>query len=129
MSRVRDRQRCKHSRYRNNHRMAPSSYPYPCPVESDGDQSGRDEGQAFRCRVNRPNRQVESEIQLRHQLRLAWQDPTQGSDEGDGGSLFNYVNSAPKWTPGPGDAEPGVQSFGDIWEADGTLRRSLFISA
>jgi hypothetical protein len=122
-------QHCKRSRYRNNHRMAPSAYPYPRPVESDGDESGRDEGRSFRYRVNRPNRQVESEIQLRHQLRLAWQDPTQGSDEGDGGSLFDYVDSASEGTPGDGDVGPGVQQFGDIWEADRSARRHFFLSA
>jgi hypothetical protein len=31
---------CKHSRRRNDHCMAPSAYPYPRPVESDGDASG-----------------------------------------------------------------------------------------
>ncbi|KAF9784433.1 hypothetical protein BJ322DRAFT_1109145 [Thelephora terrestris] len=62
--------------------------------------------------------EVESEIQLRHQLRLAWQDPTQGSDEGDGGLLADYVDSAVEQSPGDGDVGPGVPEFGDIWEAD-----------
>ncbi|KAF9778496.1 hypothetical protein BJ322DRAFT_1025185 [Thelephora terrestris] len=44
--------------------------------------------------------EVESEIQLRHQLCLARQDPTQGSDEGDGGSLADYVDSASSVTSG-----------------------------
>jgi hypothetical protein len=35
---------CKRSRRRPAHRMAPSANPYPRPVESDGDQSGRGEG-------------------------------------------------------------------------------------
>jgi hypothetical protein len=45
-------QRCKRSRYRRGHRMTASN-PYPRPVESDGDQSGRDEGRRFRHRVHR----------------------------------------------------------------------------
>ncbi|KAF9789292.1 hypothetical protein BJ322DRAFT_1105153 [Thelephora terrestris] len=57
------------------------------------------------------NRQVESEIQLRHQLRLARQDPTQGSDEGDGGSLADYVDSAVEQSPGDGDVGPGISSY------------------
>jgi hypothetical protein len=122
-------QRCKRSRRRLAHRMAPSSNPYPRPVEPDGDQSGRDEGRSFRYRVNRPYRQVESEIQLRHQLRLAREDPTQGCDEGDGGSLADYVDSAAEQPPGDGDVGSGVPQFGDIWEADRSARRSLFLSA
>jgi hypothetical protein len=47
--------RCKCSRCRIAHHMAPSAYPYPLPAESDGDQSGQDEGRPFRYRVNRPN--------------------------------------------------------------------------
>ncbi|KAF9786162.1 hypothetical protein BJ322DRAFT_1108023 [Thelephora terrestris] len=73
--------------------------------------SGRGEERGFRYRVHRPYRQVESEIQLRHQLRLAWQDPTQGSDEGDGGSLADYVNSTVEQSPGDGDVGPGISSY------------------
>ncbi|KAF9786224.1 hypothetical protein BJ322DRAFT_1020307 [Thelephora terrestris] len=62
--------------------------------------------------------EVESEIQLRHQRRLTIQDPTQGSDEEDGGSLADYVDSTVEQSPGDGDVGPGVQQFGDIWEAD-----------
>jgi hypothetical protein len=108
--------------------MAPSANPYLRPVESDGDKSGRGEGRSFRYRVNRPNRQVESEVQLRHLTRLAVQDPAQASDEGDGGSLFDYVDSAAEQSPGDGDVGPGVPKFSDIWSAGGTLRRSLFVS-
>jgi hypothetical protein len=122
-------QRCKRSRRRLAHRMAPSANPYPRPVESDGDQSGRDRGREFRYRVNRPYRQVESEIQLRHELRLAREDPTQGCDEGDGGSLADYVDSAVEQSPGDGDVGPGVPEFCDIWEADRSARRYLFLSA
>jgi hypothetical protein len=122
-------QRCKRSRRRVAHRMAPSANPYPRPVESDGDQSGQNEGRGYRYRVNRPYRQVESEIQLRHQLRLTRQDPTQGSDEGDRGSLADYVDSAAEQSPGDGDVGPGVPQFGDIWEADRSARRHLFLSA
>jgi hypothetical protein len=122
-------QRCKHSRHRVAHHMAPSAYPYPRPAESDGDQSGRDEGRPFRYRVNRPNRQVEVEVQLRHLTRLAVQDPAQASDEGDGGSLFDYIDSAAKQSPGDGDVGPGVPQFGDIWETDRSLQRHLFVSA
>jgi hypothetical protein len=120
-------QRCKHSRRRNDHRMAPSAYPYPHPAESDGDQSGQDEGRPFHYQVNRPNRQVKSEVQLRHLTRLAVQDPAQASDEGDGGSLFDYVDSAAEQSPGDGDVGPGVPKFSDIWAAGGTLRRHLFV--
>ena len=126
---VTTRQRCKRSRCHVAHRMAPSANPYPRPVESDGDQSGRGGGREFRYRINRPYRQVESEIQLRHQRRLAVQDPTQGSDEGDGGSLADYVDSTVEQSPGDGDVGPGVQQFGDIWEADRSARRHLFLSA
>ena len=122
-------QRCKRSRRRIAHRMAPSANPYPRPAESDGDQSGRGEGQGYRYRVNRPYRQVELEIQLRHQLRLAREDPTQGNDEGDGGSLADFVDSAGEQSPGDGDVGPGVPEFGDIWEADRSARRHLFLSA
>jgi hypothetical protein len=108
--------------------MAPSANPYLRPVESDGDKSGRGEGRSFRYRVNCPNRQVESEVQLRHLTRLAVQDPAQASDEGDGGSLFDYVDSAAEQSPGDGDVGPGVPKFSDIWSAGGTLRRSLFVS-
>ncbi|KAF9791890.1 hypothetical protein BJ322DRAFT_1102415 [Thelephora terrestris] len=73
--------------------------------------------------------EVKSEIQLRHQLRLARQDPTQGSDEGDGGLLFDYVDSAAEHSPGDGDVESGVPQFSDIWEADRSARRYLFLSA
>ncbi|KAF9782432.1 hypothetical protein BJ322DRAFT_1022831 [Thelephora terrestris] len=121
-------QRCRRSRRRLAHRMAPSANPYPRPVESDGDQSGQGEG-GFQYQVNRPYRQVESEIQLRHQLRLARQDPSQGSDEGDGGSLADYVESATEQSPGDGDVGPGVPQFGDIWEADRSAQRHLFLSA
>ncbi|KAF9783474.1 hypothetical protein BJ322DRAFT_1110363 [Thelephora terrestris] len=103
-------QRCKRSRRRPAHRMTASANPYPRPIESDGDQSGR-------------------EIQLRHQLHLARQDPTQGSDEGDGGSLVDYVDSAAEQSPGDGDVGPGVPQFSDIWEADQSARRHLFLSA
>jgi hypothetical protein len=120
---------CKHSQRRVAHHMAPSANPYPHPVESDGDQSGRDEGRPFRYRVNRPYRQVESEIQRRHLTRLAVQDPTQGCDKGDAGSLVDYVDSAAEQSPGDGDVGPGVQQFGDIWEADRSARRYLFLSA
>jgi hypothetical protein len=122
-------QRCKRSRRRVAHRMTASANPYPRPVESDGDQSGRGEERRFRYRVLRPYRQVESEIQLRRRLRLALQDPTQGSDEGDGGSLADYVDSVVEQSPGDGDVGPGVQQFGDIWEADQSARRHLFLSA
>jgi hypothetical protein len=122
-------QRCKHSRHRLAHCMAPSANPYPQPVELDGDQSGQGEGGGFRYRVNRPNRQVELEVQRRHLTRLAIQDPAQASDEGDGGLLFNYVNSSAKQSPGDGDVGPGVPQFGDIWEADRSVRRHLFLSA
>ncbi|KAF9790904.1 hypothetical protein BJ322DRAFT_1104545 [Thelephora terrestris] len=122
-------QRCKRSQRRPAHRMAPSAYPYPRPVESDGDQSDRGGGRKFRYRVNRPYRQVESEIQLRHQRRLAIQDSAQGSDEGDGGSLADYVDSAVEQSPGDGDVGPGVPKFGDIWEADRSARRYLFLLA
>jgi hypothetical protein len=119
---------CKRSQHCNDHHMAPSAYPYSCPVESDGDQSGRDEGRPFQYRVNRPNRQVELEVQLRHLTQLTVQDPAQASDEGDGGSLFDYVDSAAEQSPGDGDVGPGVQKFGNIWAAGGSLRRSLFVS-
>ena len=109
--------------------MTASANPYPRPVESDGDLSGRGEERGFRYRVHCPYRQVESEIQLRHQLRLARQDPTQGSDEGDGGSLADYVDSAVEQSPGDGNMGPGVKQFGDIWEADRSARRHLFLSA
>src|ERR1700684_69380 len=122
-------QRCKRSRRRVAHRMAPSANPYLRPVESDGDQSGQGGGREFRYRVNRPYRQVESEIQLCYQLRLARQDPTQGSDEGDGGSLVDYVNSAAEQSSGDGDVGPSVPEFGDIGEADRSTRSSLFLSA
>jgi hypothetical protein len=122
-------QRCKRSRHRVAHRMAPSTNPYPHPVESDGDQSGRDEGRGYRYRVNRPYRQVESEVQRRHLTRLAVQDPGQASNEGDGRTLFDYVNSAAEQSPGDGDVGPGVPQFGDIWEADRSARRHLFLSA
>jgi hypothetical protein len=121
-------QRGKHSRCRVAHHMAPSAYPYSCPVESDGDQSGRDEGRPFQYRVNRPNRQVELEVQLRHLTQLTVQDPAQASDEGDGGSLFDYVDSAAEQSPGDGDVGPSVPKFSDIWAAGGTLRRHLFVS-
>jgi hypothetical protein len=121
-------QRCKRSRYSRSHRMTASNG-YPRPVESDGDQSGRDEGRRFKYSVHRGNQQVTSEVQLRHNLRLAHADPTQGSNEGDGGSLFDYVDSAAEQSPGPGDAEPGTPKFSDLWAAGGSLRRSLFISA
>ncbi|KAF9783554.1 hypothetical protein BJ322DRAFT_1110448 [Thelephora terrestris] len=42
---------------------------------------------------------VESEVQRRHLTRLTVQDPTQASDEGDRGSLFNYVDSAANVVP------------------------------
>jgi hypothetical protein len=129
-------QRCKRSRRRPAHRMTASANPYPRPVESDGDESGRGEERGFRYRVLRPYRQVASELQLRRRIRLAWQDPTQGSDEGEGGSLYgdggelvDYVDSAGEQSPGDGDVGPGVPEFGDIWEADRSARRSLFLSA
>ncbi|KAF9790840.1 hypothetical protein BJ322DRAFT_1017470 [Thelephora terrestris] len=42
------------------------------------------------------------------------QDPAQASNEGDGGSLFDYVDSAAEQSPGDGDVEPSVPKFGDI---------------
>jgi hypothetical protein len=102
--------------------MAPSSNPYPQPVESDGDQSGRGEGRSFRYRVNRPYRQVESEVQRRHLTRLAVQDSAQGSDEGDGGSLEDYVDSAAEQSPGDGDVGEILVRRGQFFDLrDGTL--------
>jgi hypothetical protein len=54
---------------------------------------------------------------------------TQGCDEGDGGSLADYVDSVVEQSSGDGDVGPGVPEFGDIWEADRSARRHLFLSA
>ncbi|KAF9791284.1 hypothetical protein BJ322DRAFT_1104941 [Thelephora terrestris] len=70
---------------------------------------------------------VESEVQRRHLTRLTVQDPAQASDEGDGGSLFDYVDSAAEQSPSDGDVEPSVPKFSDIWAAGGSLRRILFV--
>ncbi|KAF9783479.1 hypothetical protein BJ322DRAFT_1110367 [Thelephora terrestris] len=59
-----------------------ASNPYPPPVESDGDESG-------------------GEVQHCYFTRLAVKDSAQGSD---GGLLADYVDTAPKESPGPGDA-------------------------
>jgi hypothetical protein len=84
---------CKCSQLGRVGHMAASN-PYHLPVESDGNKSGPDEGRRFKYRVQQPLRQVELEIQHWHLTRLAVQDSTQGSDEGDGGSLADYVDSA-----------------------------------
>ncbi|KAF9782705.1 hypothetical protein BJ322DRAFT_1110591 [Thelephora terrestris] len=57
------------------------------------------------------------------------EDPAQASNEGDRGLLFDYVDSAAEQSPSDGDVGPGVPQFGDIWEADWSAQRSLFLSA
>jgi hypothetical protein len=106
-----------------------ASQPYFIPGGSDGDQSGGDEGRRFKYRVQKPYNNVASKIERRENLRFYHKDPIQGSDEGDGGSLADYVNSVAEGTPGPADVGSGTQVFGDLWSSGGTIQRHLFLSA
>jgi hypothetical protein len=74
---VRSTRRGQRSKRGHGHRMQ-ASHPYHLPGGSDGDESRGDEGRRFRYSVNRPLRQVASEIQRRHLIRLARANPSEG---------------------------------------------------